>query len=72
MFYYMIFCVFTVMTMKISSHLVFYKCIHTSDDCAAFDIRTADVMYKAALRHIPEDSSLHGLVNTRRSSSSSA
>jgi len=67
MFYYVIFCVFAAMTMNIISHLVFCKCTHTTDDCAAFDIRTADVIYKAVLRHIPEDSSLNGLINTRRS-----
>jgi hypothetical protein len=71
-FYYVTFCVFTAMTMKISCHLVFCKFIHISDHCAAFDIRTAGVIYKSVLRHIPEDSSLHGLVNTHRSSSSSA
>lgn len=72
MFYYVIFFVFTAMNVKISSHLFFCKCTHISDDGAAFDIRTAYMIYKAVLRHIPEDSSLHGLVNTHRSSSSFA
>jgi hypothetical protein len=64
--------VFTAMAMKISSHLVFRKCTHISDDSATSAIRTAELIYEAVLRRIPEDSSLHGLVNTHTASSSSA